>query len=211
MSFELQPPYGFHPVAKTQILVDKKEGCVLNLRYSLPAEIFIDPYELANYASYYSFRYTGSRNLELPVHALDKVQNAELWLTLTEEAKDVVDVPLHLRYAEPLEGDEERYRTISISPPEVLLACSESHHYTPLSIANNLFGKASFEGKSIAQIPQNMTTATIMLPAGHYSHLPVVETGTAGVFLACFVYLTYSLWKTSTRLDGGRVQGLRTD
>jgi len=130
-SFLLEPGIGFHPVAKTHIAVTQHEpSCYVNLRYLLPPELFIDPYELANYRTHYQFQYNGSKNLELPVYALESSEPGELLLTLTEEAegerKDFIEinVPLHLRYVEPLhESENITHRTVRLSPPEAFLSC----------------------------------------------------------------------------------------
>lgn len=136
MAFSLKPSYGSHPTASLELSSSSlskpdTSECTLNLYYSLPPELFVDTYELANYHASYAFHHWGSRDLEAPVSKVGRAGSGVL-LVVKEPTKDelVVDMPLHTRYGLP---SKEGYTQVNVNAPDAFWACpaeSSSGAYT---------------------------------------------------------------------------------
>jgi hypothetical protein len=111
LSSSLTTTYGFHTTCSTHIIINDRADlrrCTCHLLYILPPRVFVDPYELANYRDFYTIKLSGNSNLELPVAAVDSkgsVLLLNVLLPKTGMQNVTVDVPLHLRYGEPVQPD----------------------------------------------------------------------------------------------------------
>ena len=152
----ITPEDGFHRTSATHIIITNHSvlpssvtpNCTLHLYFSLPPLIFIDPYELSNYAQFYTFKHWGTANLELPVQAVSQNNS---WLLLNvnvpqervlwarddphlEAGHDEIDValeikvPLHLRYGNPSYASNSGYDTTEMDWPTGFLSCPQSPH-----------------------------------------------------------------------------------
>jgi hypothetical protein len=143
----ITPKDGFHPTSTTHILSNHSvlpsftsSNCTLHLYFTLPPLIFIDPYELANHAQFYTFEHWGTANLELPVHAVPQ-NNSGLLLNVNVPPEHVlwtwddpgpeadialeIKVPLHLRYGDPASASNSGYHTVEMNWPTGFLACPQ--------------------------------------------------------------------------------------
>jgi phosphatidylinositol glycan class X len=145
MSLEstLTPANGFHSSYTTTIALAKdtlRPDCSLNLLHDLPAHVFVDPYELAHYQDAYTFRLLGTTNLELPVTAVAP-SGSILLLNITLPSRTApgdltvaVQVPIHLRYGEPVEGGASGYYTEQVLLPLGFVACPTSRWCSHLAL-----------------------------------------------------------------------------
>jgi hypothetical protein len=117
-----------------------RSACELYISFHLPSDIFVDPYELDLRKQTYEAYVEGETNLELPVHEMTgRGQDVLIRIVIPsevetkkaeiEEARGVdihVDLPLHLRYAQPrrvLKGDEQNDKA-RVPRPDAFWACS---------------------------------------------------------------------------------------
>lgn len=132
LSAFLEPTQGFHASFITHINVTRaaySPSCSLHLYFKLSPAIFVDPYELSHHQKSYSFRHTGTSNLELPVVAVDAGGSA-LLLNVNEFVDNVVvKVPVHMRYGEPQRA--ATYDTVEIPWPVGFVACPGSCENPP--------------------------------------------------------------------------------
>ncbi|TRM67467.1 PIG-X [Schizophyllum amplum] len=209
----LFPNHGYHPTSKTRIHVPDaslREDCTLQLHFVLPPHIFADRYELQNYAPRLQFTYRGSANLELPVFALNSLEESELLVSvsLNEEEKRKgeveVDVPLHLRYGGVLPADASTtHEEIFIRHPEAFMACPESKYAQRGAVADPQSLIADLTNSTI--VPLQAANARegeiVRLPVGQAAHSPIVELGTSSVILLTFIYLVFKSCKTFSRIE----------
>jgi hypothetical protein len=111
---------------------------------NLPAEVFVDPYELELYREHYTFevfRQIGERSanagradgvdLEVPVFALGEDEQRGKWGVRVDvinpcssDGELEVDIPLHLRYGRPRTTESDAVAVVvDIEPPEVYWTC----------------------------------------------------------------------------------------
>jgi len=157
----ITPEDGFHPTSMTRIVITNdsvlpssvNSNCYLHLYFSLPPLIFIDPYELSNHEQFYTFKYWGTANLELPVQAVSQNNS---WLLLnvnlppehvfwthedpSVEADDIdvaleIKVPLHLRYGNPASASNSGYYITEMDWPAGFLLCPQS---LPVSLQSQI-------------------------------------------------------------------------
>jgi phosphatidylinositol glycan class X len=119
------PSFGFHPVYKTCVsLPDDRANCALQIAYSLPPDVLVDPYELENYRPSYTFDFVGVTDLEAPVFWADS-RDSELLTTVrlpADMADEVcVDLPIHLRYGRP--SNSSTHGSITVPCPAVYWSC----------------------------------------------------------------------------------------
>ena len=132
---------GFHPVSTNIIHFtgSSPAQCSLHLYFRLPPLLFVDPHELAQRNSIYTFNHWGSRDLEKPVHALpDAERDSDILLNVrlprSAEApmwNMTVELPMHLRYGVPapvssISGSEKPYEHVRVDTPIAFMLCKTS-------------------------------------------------------------------------------------
>ena len=118
---------GFHTTLSTRISLHARHAyaaCNLFVLYGLPPDVIIDSFELSNHGL--QFEYVGNANLELPILG---VGNEIGWLLVAvDPEKEMVDVPLHLRYGVPGKGHNPHH-TIQLPPPTCFWGCPSSRTF----------------------------------------------------------------------------------
>src|SRR5260221_11417096 len=107
----ISPTAGFH--TKSFVSIQHRSPTVpqnhcLYVLYILPSAVFVDPYELEQrrrdgYLP--SFKVLGETNLELPLEAVDEGGSALLLTLHPEFSINTIEVPLHMRYMPPVNGE----------------------------------------------------------------------------------------------------------
>ena len=147
LSSTLTPTKGLHTTSTTRLALHRgdrrRSPCTLHLYFTLPTQLFADPYELAHRGESYRFERFGGGNLEAPVFAPGAGADAPSGLLLDlivpeggEAVDDVgiggdgedgrvvqIDVPLHARYGVPKMGGGERIDEVTLPIPEAFWAC----------------------------------------------------------------------------------------
>ena len=149
LSSILTPTKGLHTTSTTRLAVHRgdrrRSSCTLHLYFTLPTQLFADPYELAHRRESYRFERFGGGNLEAPVFAPGAGGGAPSGLLLDlivpeggEGVDDVgfggegegedgsviqIDVPLHARYGVPKTGGGELIDEVALPIPEAFWAC----------------------------------------------------------------------------------------
>jgi len=132
LSSSLTTRHGFHTTYSTHIIANDPADlarCTCHLLHILPPRVFVDPYELANYRDFYTIKLSGNLNLELPVTAVDSKGSALLLnvlLPMTGMQNVTVDVPLHLRYGEPVQLDAWDDGSVKVPLPTGFWVCPSS-------------------------------------------------------------------------------------
>jgi hypothetical protein len=135
LSSTLTPTRGFHTTSTTRLLLrgSQAHSCRLHLYFDLPAQLFVDPYELDHRRGSYTFERFGGGNLEAPVFAPGAGGPSGLLLNVTvpegggdssRNDNDIlnIEVPLHARYGIP-KADGELIDEVVLPPPEAFWAC----------------------------------------------------------------------------------------
>ncbi|TFK46035.1 hypothetical protein OE88DRAFT_1668459 [Heliocybe sulcata] len=189
-SSQLDPRQGFHSTVTTTVTLDgdtlDDPTCSLHATYSLPPDVFVDPYELSDqHHDSYTFNLTGLVDVELPVSAAPPegqvlslhLISPDSWKATSEVS---VQVPIHARYGLP---SETGYHDIPLSPPQVVRRClgTQQSSSTETTIPIPL---------SPASDPDALT---LRIPVADPRHLALVEPATAGVVLGAFLLLAYTL------------------
>jgi hypothetical protein len=98
--------------------------------YTLPKDVFVDKYQLAQLAQFGSGGINsvtgvwGETDLEDPTYKANGWGSIVL-IELPDHQVDLtLELPLHLRYLEPLEGGGKRH--VDILPPEIFWACENT-------------------------------------------------------------------------------------
>jgi hypothetical protein len=137
LSSILNPEKGLHTTSITRLALRGSGArlCTLHLYFSLPTQLFADPYELAHRRAYYAFEHFGGGNLEAPVFApgaggpsgllLDVIIPEDVDVHGDEKAIVEVDVPLHARYGVPRNGGD-LMDEVALPPPEAFWSCPAS-------------------------------------------------------------------------------------
>ena len=157
LSSTLTPTKGLHTTSTTRLALHRddrrRSPCTLHLYFTLPTQLFADPYELAHRRESYRFERFGGGNLEAPVFAPGAGADAPSGLLLDlivpeggEAVEDVgiggdgedgsvvqIDVPLHARYGVPKMGGGERIDEVTLPIPEAFWAC-------PMTNSRNIEG-----------------------------------------------------------------------
>lgn len=141
LSSTLSPTKGFHTTSTTRFALRGSHAhtCTLHLYFTLPAQLFVDPYELANRRASYSFERFGGGNLEAPASAPGASGPSALLLDVNipervdNKVQDQgdgdgnvfsIEVPLHARYGTPKRGDG-LIDEIMFPPPVAFWACPQ--------------------------------------------------------------------------------------
>jgi len=143
LSSTLTPTKGFHTTSTTRLALQHRgnrprSSCTLHLYFTLPTQLFADPYELAHRSASYTFERFGGGNLEAPVFAPGAGADAPAGLLLdlvvpggiagegedggTRSSVIQIDVPLHARYGVPKTAGE-LIDQVALPPPEAFWAC----------------------------------------------------------------------------------------
>lgn len=137
----LRPNRGFHGSLISNITLShshRRPECTLHILYVLPPIAFIDPYELELRSDQYTYHYEGTRNLELPIVAVDRDKPGVLLVDVNDVTKKggnghlEVEVPLHFRYGVPLEECESSKEAVergSLEQPWGFITCPLSGTY----------------------------------------------------------------------------------
>ncbi|KAH6871455.1 hypothetical protein BKA70DRAFT_1355751, partial [Coprinopsis sp. MPI-PUGE-AT-0042] len=124
----LKPSYGAHPTILSTLSNPSPE-CPVYLYYNLPPLLFVDIHELGLRSDHYTvlgLRGRGSRELEKPVHALplsDAPVELLMRLAPSNDTSREVQLPIHVRYAEPLGED----LTLPFEGPRAFSSCDYSN------------------------------------------------------------------------------------
>jgi len=135
LSSSLSTIHGFHTTYSTQITTNHLADlarCTCYLLHILPPRIFVDPHELANHRDFYTFRLSDKSNSELPVTAVDSKNSAllldvllpKIFLPGTQNV--TVDVPLHVRYGQPVQLDAWDDGSVEVPWPTGFWVCPSS-------------------------------------------------------------------------------------
>lgn len=134
LSSILTPAKGLHTTSTTRLALrgSRRRSCTLHLYFSLPTQLFADPYELAHRRASYAFERFGGGNLEAPVFAAGAGGPSGLLLDVVvvpvadEGIVEIeVEVPLHARYGVPKSGGDLMDEVV-LPPPEAFWACPAS-------------------------------------------------------------------------------------
>ncbi|KAF7971628.1 hypothetical protein HWV62_20652 [Athelia sp. TMB] len=209
LSSSLNSVEGFHTTFSSNVTVrDPRDidGCSLSLFYRLPPRIFVDPYELANYAGHYSFKLWGTTNLELPVTAVNQDGSAILLSVDTSDtftsgkASVSIDLPLHARY-----GALDQPTIIEIPDPTGFWVCPKtSHSLRPIPEVPSEVAASFNMSSSIFKLvdKDSLTPAAILhTPVGHLADSSQVEIATSAVVLLGFFYLLYIAAHTASNIS----------
>ena len=145
LSSTLNPTKGFHTTSTTRFALrnSRSHSCTLHLQFTLPAQLFVDPYELAHRRASYTFERFGGGNLEAPVFAPAASGPTKLLLDLiipegvcnTDQSDGnmfSVEVPMHARYGVPKNGGELMDEVV-LPPPAAYWSCPQSSGGMPLT------------------------------------------------------------------------------
>ncbi|KAJ7634999.1 PIG-X [Roridomyces roridus] len=197
-------PRSFHPVFETTFVGDGFVNCTLNVLYTLPPIIFVDPYELSNRA--YSFQHLGPSNLELPVAAVAN-EDATLLLStpwVPEDNPRVFELPLHVRYGPVGKTEGLGFVQTDLKWPDAFFACpdaSSSSDTLPLIPPSLVAPFATSSIFIVGTPPDAVPIETLRTPVGTTADVATVELGTAVVVLASFSYLVRVARRTVKRLS----------
>ncbi|KAK0485043.1 PIG-X [Armillaria novae-zelandiae] len=201
LSSTIHPSYGFHPTVTTNFHgISMEPSCRLFLLLTLPPLVFVDPYELANYKDSYTFHHAGPSNLELPVSAIGP-SNSHIFVNASHRAvKDgSLQIPLHLRYGEV---SVDGFQAVDVSVPEGYVICEGRADFDAGSHIPEEF-TAFFRQSSVSRLSPSLgldSVFHIQAPVGRPEDASQVERGTAVTILLCFIYLAYTLYRTTLRL-----------
>lgn len=171
LSSILTPAKGFHTTSTTRLALrgSGSRSCTLHLYFSLPTQLFADPYELAHRRASYAFERLGGGNLEAPAFAPGAGGPSGLLLdVVVPDAVDLdegiveidVDVPLHARYGVPKTGADLMDEVV-LPPPEAFWACPASGdgEGAPRPRSNLLLFFSPFLLPLVGELSLNLRTA----------------------------------------------------
>ncbi|KAK0194109.1 PIG-X [Armillaria mellea] len=167
---------------------------------TLPPIVFVDPYELANYKDSYTFRHAGPSNLELPASAIGP-SNSHVFVNVSRRAvkEGSLQIPLHLRYGEV---SVDGFQAVDVSVPEGYMICEGRVDFDTGSHIPEEF-TMFFRQSNISRLSPSLASDAVFhvqAPVGRPEDASQVELGTAVTILLCFVYLIYTLYKTTLHL-----------
>lgn len=132
-------PTGLHPTQRLQISDYSGNHCPLYALYYIPKGLFIDPYQLQDYAEFGvgnikdMVLLIGEKDLEDPIWRVGGWGSILLVELSNSRGVQDVELPLHLRYAEPL--PLKGFTTVSLPWPSVFRACQANHGIQSVSAA----------------------------------------------------------------------------
>jgi hypothetical protein len=162
---------------------------------------------LANYAAFYSFKSSGTTNLELPVTAVSAEGSAILLksnvpdISTSGKASVIIDLPLHARY-----GALDQPAAIEVADPICFWVCPRLYNHSLQSMPEMpLEFAASFNTSSsvfiMAGKDPSTSVAIIHVPVGHAADSPQVEAITSAVVVLGFLYLLYIAVQTAANIS----------
>ncbi|CAL1700583.1 unnamed protein product [Somion occarium] len=192
---------GFHTIITTQYSGGVLDGCKLNLAYTFPPDVFVDPYELRY--DFSSFELDPLPNLELPVKVAGH-GDSTLLLHLDTSSKlkhedrvAPVKIPVHARYGELVAPTSSPFRSIQLSAPRGYWVCSSD------ATSNDTIDvidctSTLFLPDSPSRAIENVTT--LRVPVGIGSDLDTVEFSTTLLVVTLLAYLLSIFVATTRRL-----------
>ena len=140
LNTSLSPSYGSHPVLQTILPIStlqppmndtlNHETCNLHALYTLSKDVFVDKYQLTQLSQFQSGGIKnlrgvwGETDLEDPSYKTNGWGSIILIDIEQENSELILELPLHLRYLEPLDGGGNRH--LDILPPEIFWACENT-------------------------------------------------------------------------------------
>lgn len=129
----IHPSEGYHITSTSHIVLpefsDAAKDCHLYLHFKLPSLVFVDPHELSDRRTSYTYTHWGNRDLEKPIFAFpDEQSNLLIDVDLKShgfEANSMeveVAVPMHLRYGDPT-NSLDGFQTTRLDWPDTFLRC----------------------------------------------------------------------------------------
>ncbi|GAA6000881.1 Pbn1p [Rhodotorula paludigena] len=238
-------PYGLHPTLHLSLAPAEPpapSSCSLWLHLSIPRTLIADRFQLQQLhlsgalgaadlstGGRGSFVLEGEDDIEVPEW---RAAPAALWVRLDGpgpsggkgKAREV-DVPLHLRYLEPVErrwsDDGRRLDIVDVEGPvpSVFWACPEDEPYAscapdtlppPPSLHSLASSRLRFvpSNASLAALcpPPPPPPLILRAPAGALEDLPLVEGVTGASVWLCFAFLAWTAVRTWLRTRDGRVK-----
>lgn len=140
LNTSLSPPYGSHPTMQTTLpasalrpplndTLDYKT-CNLHALYTLSKDVFVDKYQLTQLSQFQSGGIGNLRGVWGETDLEDPSYKTKGWGSVVvidvapSEQELMLELPLHLRYLEPLPGGGTRH--VNILPPEIFWACENT-------------------------------------------------------------------------------------
>ncbi|KAI9442287.1 PIG-X [Lactarius indigo] len=220
LSSTLTPTRGFHTFSTTCLVLrgSNSHSCTLHLYFDLPAQLFVDPYELDHRRGSYTFERFGGGNLEAPVFAPGAGGPSGLLLDAVVPGNgggddDIlsIEVPLHARYGVP-KRDGELIDEVALPPPEAFWACpqeradsgGDERMQVPDALHKVVKLVPALERASrLVLIPhaEAVQVQVLRVPVGNAGDVALVETGTVVVVLLTFVYLLRTIFRASRAQD----------
>jgi len=114
------------------------ETCHLHALYTLSKDVFVDKYQLTELSQFQSGGIRnlrgvwGETDLEDPGYKTNGWGSIVLIDVASNEKQLTLELPLHLRYLEPLEGGGTR--RVDVLPPEIFWACENTVEGIKLNI-----------------------------------------------------------------------------
>jgi len=136
----LNPANGSHPVLSTDLPISALRGplertidhksCQFHAMYTLPKEVFVDKYQLTQFSQFKSGGINNVRGIWGETDLEDPAYKTSGWgsVVLIDVAESrnatTVEMPLHLRYLEPIKGGGKT--RVDLLPPELFWACENT-------------------------------------------------------------------------------------
>ena len=142
----ISPTESYHTAYVTEYSGDFVEGCSLHLAYTLPPDVFVDPYELRYDIS--TFDLQPMPNLELPVKiASYNTSTLTVQLETPTSSSDgsyktpSIKIPIHARYGEPNSPrtSDSSYHTIQLTAPRGYWSCPKHRRKLSFSLPCFIF------------------------------------------------------------------------
>ncbi|TPX42967.1 hypothetical protein SeMB42_g04918 [Synchytrium endobioticum] len=198
-SFQLEPSYGYHPIAKVSIsaVPPCARGSHLYMILPLSTDLFADPYELARLDHHGALVYVNPYpDLEVPANDVKAKEHAVFVSCPLKHDNFSIDIPLHMRY-QPAGPSGQSHVNITIPPPLILVSQDS------LTFANLLPG-TQHTYTSIDQpvnVPPNTiiaavvgTNTMISVPAGNIRDALFIAISTLALALLSSAYIAYTAY-----------------
>ncbi|KAG2149250.1 PIG-X [Suillus clintonianus] len=192
---------GFHSTLSTEIPLHARHeyaACNLFVLHELPPDIIVDSFELDDHRLH--FQFAGNTDLELPTSG---VANESGWLLVAVKPETdlvMVDVPLHVRYGMPREGNLRHI--IQLPPPTCFWACPSSYKSLHSALPPQSPKFHMLNSSTQFKILQHTTSSHISfdVPVGNINHILYIELCTATVTLLAFVYIAKHCSRTLSKI-----------
>jgi hypothetical protein len=112
----------------------ESSSCILYLQFSISHNIYVDPHELPHYhrpVKAFNFTHKDAFDIERPEHAIPVRKHEEGAGFVVEvgsvngckEVRTSINVPIHLRYANPRSSLDGETAEVIVAPPEAFWTC----------------------------------------------------------------------------------------